>query len=97
MPRLGGLRPRDRLDPNDDRPYNGRAWLWATCPKAKYRGGLGTLVASHAEAGNFDAAVKWQRKALEVGSKAEPELEKAQARLELYRGKQPYRQEGVGD
>src|SRR5262249_61888381 len=28
-----------RLKPRDAAAYNGRAWLWATCPDAKYRDG----------------------------------------------------------
>ena len=28
-----------RLNPTYARAYNGRAWLWATCPDAKYRDG----------------------------------------------------------
>ncbi len=50
-----------------------------------------TLAAAHAEAGNFDEAVRSQQRALE-----DPDLQDdadAQKRLELYRKKQPYRQE----
>jgi len=28
-----------RLDPKNTNAYGGRAWLWATCPDAKYRDG----------------------------------------------------------
>src|SRR5205823_551843 len=28
-----------RLDPKDADAYNNRAWLWATCPEAKFRDG----------------------------------------------------------
>jgi tetratricopeptide (TPR) repeat protein len=28
-----------RLDPKVDAAYNSRAWLWATCPDAKFRDG----------------------------------------------------------
>jgi hypothetical protein len=51
---------------------------------------LDTLAAAYAEAGNFDAAVKWQTKACELiaGQKAE-----FVARIELYEARQPYREE----
>ena len=48
---------------------------------------LATLAAAHAEAGDFDAAVKWQTKANGLGSQAEDEV-----RLRLYREKTPYRE-----
>ena len=50
---------------------------------------LGTLAAAHAEAGEFDEAVKWAAKALETA----PEAEKAalQERLELFKSKKPFR------
>ena len=52
---------------------------------------LDTLAAAHAEAGQFDEAVEWQAKALEIGF-ALPHLDReAQARLELFRNKKPYR------
>jgi tetratricopeptide (TPR) repeat protein len=55
---------------------------------------LGTLAAANAEVGKFDDAVGWQKKALEFpqayGTEA---LAKARARLTLYEGRQPYREE----
>jgi tetratricopeptide (TPR) repeat protein len=51
-----------------------------------------TLAAAYAEAGDFDNAVKWQTKAVELTEEAN----KADfsSRLELYRAKTPYREEG---
>lgn len=51
---------------------------------------LGTLAAAHAEAGNFEAAVKWEEKAQQLYS---PEMKAKWAfLLELYRADKPYRQ-----
>jgi tetratricopeptide (TPR) repeat protein len=100
-----------RLDPKLAAAYSNRAWLWATCPDAKFRDGqralesarkavdlfpknagfLDTLAAAYAETGNFEEAVRCQERALES-----PQLTNdtaARLRLELYRKKQPYRQE----
>jgi tetratricopeptide (TPR) repeat protein len=52
---------------------------------------IGALAASCAEAGDFDAAVKWQTKA--NGLYADPEDKmKGEERLKLYRDKKPYRE-----
>ena len=50
---------------------------------------LATLAAAFAEAGNFDDAVKWEEKAIELS----PEKSKAKLRppLELYKAQKPYR------
>jgi hypothetical protein len=103
-----------RLDPNFVDANNKRAWLWATCPDAKYRNGtravesttraceqtewkdpytLATLAAASAEAGDFDAAVKWQTKALNLFPKDDPDLKSHRERLNLYRDKKPSRDE----
>jgi tetratricopeptide (TPR) repeat protein len=104
-----------RLDPKDATAYNGRAWLWATCPDEKCRDGkraiesatraceltdwkdtllFDTLAAAYAEAGNFDAAVKCQVKALELLAKDDERNRKDfEARLTLYRAKKPYHEE----
>jgi hypothetical protein len=100
------------LDPGFDYSYNNRAWLWATCPDARYRDGkravesatracelsewktadlIDTLAASYAEAGDFDAAVKWQSRAIELLSD-EKVKDVYRTRLKLYREKKPYRQ-----
>lgn len=54
---------------------------------------LGTLAAAHAEAGDFDAAVRWQTKMLEILPKDDKEYEASHARLKLYQDKKPYRDE----
>jgi tetratricopeptide (TPR) repeat protein len=58
-----------------------------------------TLAAAYAEAGDFEEAVTWQTKAIElgdgseafVGQSGETERAKAWSRLESYRDKKPYR------
>jgi tetratricopeptide (TPR) repeat protein len=50
-----------------------------------------TLAAAYAEAGDFDAAVKWQTKANGLYT-AQADLERGQARLKLYQSKKPYRE-----
>ena len=103
-----------RLDPNDARAHNSRAWIQATCPDAKFRDGktavesatkacelsgwkapshIDTLAAAYAEAGGFDAAVKWQSRAIELASDPK-EKDDDRTRLELYRAKKPYRGAG---
>ena len=55
---------------------------------------LDTLAAAYAEAGDFDAAVKWQEKALGLLAKDDEQNRKDfDARLTLYRAKKPYREE----
>ncbi len=55
---------------------------------------LNILAAAFAEAGDFDAAVKWQEKALGLLAKDdEPKRKDFGARLTLYRAKKPYREE----
>jgi tetratricopeptide (TPR) repeat protein/serine/threonine protein kinase len=52
-----------------------------------------TLAASYAEAGQFDDAVKWQKKALEHPEVfGTADLKQAKARLKMYETHKPYRQ-----
>ena len=101
-----------RLDPKLAPAYVNRAWLWATCPDAKYRDGkravesatracelsewkfavfIDALAAAYAEAGDFEAAVKWQTKANGLYAAAGARA-KGEERLKLYREKKPYRE-----
>ena len=50
-----------------------------------------TLAAAYAEAGDFDAAVKWQTKATALYEPGEDQ-KNAQWRLKLYQEKKPYRE-----
>jgi len=52
---------------------------------------IGTLSAACAEAGDFDAAVKWQSKAIELSTDAK-EKEDYRSQLKLYQEKKPYRE-----
>ena len=52
---------------------------------------LGTLAAAYAEAGDFDAAVKWQTRANALYSEPEKKTD-GEARLKLYQARKPYRQ-----
>jgi tetratricopeptide (TPR) repeat protein len=55
---------------------------------------LDTLAAAYAEAGDFDAAVEWQEKALGLLAKGNEQYRKDfDARLALYRAKKPYHEE----
>ncbi len=57
-------------------------------------GAIDTLAAAHAEAGNFEEAVKWQKKAIELGAAegSEEELAPFRARLKLFQSAKPYRE-----
>jgi tetratricopeptide (TPR) repeat protein len=107
-----------RLDPNYSSPYKGLAWLYATCPDARYRDGtkavrlatracelsgwtdadkIGTLAAAYAESGQFEQAIKYQQKAIDLKQGDAALLETAQERLKLFRDKKPYRNSGKND
>jgi serine/threonine-protein kinase len=51
---------------------------------------LDTCAASHAEAGNFDNAVKWETKAIDLLTD-EKRKQDFRSRLRLYQARQPYR------
>lgn len=100
-----------RLDPNNAVVIHNRAWVWATCPEAKYRDGkravesatlacqltswqnaqmIDGLAAAYAEAGDFDAAVKYQKRVLEFTGLAQNSSVIAQQQLRLYEDHKPY-------
>ena len=54
---------------------------------------IGTLAAAYAEAGDFDAAIKWQTRANAMYSDAK-DRSNGEARLELYRAKRPITRTG---
>lgn len=54
---------------------------------------LSTLAAAYAELGQFDKAIEWAEKAVELGQESqEPQLEQLKAELESYRKKEPWRE-----
>lgn len=56
---------------------------------------IDTLAAAYAETGDFEQAVKWQQKAVDMLGKSTSGLfkpDESRARLELYQMKQPYRE-----
>lgn len=59
----------------------------------KEGGMIDTLAAANAECGNFKEAVKWQKKAVELGNDDKEEEKKSRERLRLYEGGKPYREE----
>ena len=53
---------------------------------------LGTLAAAYAETGDFDDAIKWQQKAVDLTSPTLlVTLNQRQARLALYQSRHPWR------
>jgi tetratricopeptide (TPR) repeat protein len=64
------------------------------CELSRWKEGtfLDTLAAAYAESGDYKEAVKWQRRALEVGFlRRAGETEQARERLKLYEAGKPYR------
>ena len=55
--------------------------------------GLDALAAAYAEAGQFDAAVSWQTKALGMSQPEDYDESAARCRLELYKAGKPYREQ----
>ncbi len=59
----------------------------------KIPGHINTLAAAYAEIGQFDEALKWQKKALELLDTKDIDQRTAmQERIELYRGGRPFRE-----
>jgi hypothetical protein len=56
---------------------------------------LDTLAAAEAENGNFEAAVRWQKKVLELNSDSESR-QGMEARLNLFQENKAYREERKG-
>ena len=54
---------------------------------------LHTLAVAHAELGQFKEAVKWQKKAIDLGIKDAAKLAEARERLKLYEQGKPYGEE----
>jgi tetratricopeptide (TPR) repeat protein len=53
---------------------------------------LDTLAAAYAEAGDFDQAIKWQQRAIELNASDADFVKGGKERLELYRQHKPYRE-----
>jgi tetratricopeptide (TPR) repeat protein len=54
---------------------------------------LDTLAAAYAEAGDFEQAVEWQQKAIELGPQQPAFQQATRERLELFRARTPYREQ----
>jgi len=54
---------------------------------------VGTLAGCYAECGDFKEAIKWEKKALEVGYATKQETIDAEKRLKLYEEGKPFREE----
>ena len=68
------------------------------CELSQWKNGgyFDTLAAAYAEIGNFEEAIRWQKKALEVGLGPDvdaKEVEKARLRLTQYQQGRPYRED----
>ncbi len=55
---------------------------------------LSRLAAACAEMGNFEDAIKWQKKAIELATKEQRAV--FEERIAFYRGGKPYRETTVG-
>ncbi len=83
--------------PKDDVRDGRKAIEHATkaCKLSEWKNGyhLASLAAAHAQNGNFKEAVKWQKKAIELGFVDEKGMEKGRQRLKLYEEGKPCRDE----
>ena len=65
------------------------------CEQTEYKEAhiLSTLAAGYAESGNFEDAIKWSEKAVELGtSEPNDQIDQLQKELESYREKKPWRE-----
>ncbi len=83
--------------PKDDVRDGKKAVEYATkaCELSNWRNAIDLyiLAAAYAESGNFKEAVKWQKKAIELGFPDKGKEKKAQERLKLYEAGKPFRDE----
>jgi hypothetical protein len=71
----------------------------AACELTRWRDPacLDTLAAACAEQGNFEKAVEWATKAIDLKPQDEPFRRDVQRRLDLYRAGMPYRDKPASD
>jgi len=98
-----------RVDPGYALGFKDLAWLRATCPVAEFRDGakaveqatkaseLTNWKKAHyvgTEAGDFDSAVKWHKKAFDLLPEEQQPTYQAifESRLKLYQSGKPYRE-----
>ncbi|MBL7186838.1 MAG: tetratricopeptide repeat protein [Phycisphaerae bacterium] len=102
-----------KVDPNFAASYGKLAYLYATCPEAKFRNGekavqlaqkaceltdykrdacLAVLAAAHAEWPDFEKAIEYQKKALEIADDDEDSRDEYEKRLAAYKAGKPWRQ-----
>ena len=64
------------------------------CEQSEWKdhGVVDALAAAHAEAGKFDAAVKWQKKAVALLPNPSPDRDHLLSRRKLHRDLMPYRE-----
>ena len=82
----------------EDKLRNGQEALAVAtkaCELSEWEDGviIDTLAAAYAESGNFEEAVKWQKKAMEFSELMDKDKEGAEARLALYLEGKPFREE----